>query len=99
MNEAEPTRSGCPFVSVTGVIRGRFVGFEYTHGDPDLCVELIMPPDVFSQFCRERGLEVRASSKDACEAYAYLKRRHADLPRAEVVQQSESGTETRGPQA
>ncbi|MCR6628691.1 MAG: phenol hydroxylase subunit [Magnetospirillum sp.] len=52
------------FVRVMGIRRERYVEFQYMVGDPDLCIELIMPFSAFSEFCErenaviddERGL-------------------------------------------
>lgn len=38
------------WIRVTDV-RGRFVLFEFTLGDPDLMVEMIMPVDALLEFC------------------------------------------------
>lgn len=39
------------YVRVTQVLRNRFVEFEYSIGDPVLCVELVLPFPEFEQFC------------------------------------------------
>lgn len=39
------------YVRVTGLRREKFVEFEYSVGDADLTVELILPQDAFSEFC------------------------------------------------
>lgn len=44
---AEPPR----FVRVTGTRDGRFVEFEFSIGDPELAVELILPFEQFREFC------------------------------------------------
>ncbi|KZC43276.1 MULTISPECIES: phenol hydroxylase subunit [Rhodanobacter] len=38
-------------VRVTGGIGQRFVQFEFSLGDPDLTVELVMRPEQFREFC------------------------------------------------
>lgn len=46
------------FVRVTGIRRGRFIEFEYMVGDPDLCVELIMPIPAFAEFCERQNATI-----------------------------------------
>lgn len=38
-------------VRIIGLRAGRFIEFEYSAGDPDLVVELIMPKQAFDEFC------------------------------------------------
>ena len=83
MSETAPIGCSSPFVSVSRIVRGRFVEFAYTHGDPDLAIELIMPPQVFTEFCRERGLDVRVNDESVRAAYACLRREHGFLPDVE----------------
>lgn len=83
MSETAPIGCGSPYVSVNRIVRGRFVEFAYTHGDPDLAIELIMPATVFTEFCRERGLHVCASDERARAAYTSFRREYAFLPEAE----------------
>lgn len=45
-------------VRVTGLRRGRFVEFDYSVGDRELSVELIMPLTAFEEFCRREGTVV-----------------------------------------
>lgn len=45
-------------VRVTGMRRGRFVEFDYSVGDRELSVELIMPLAAFDEFCRREGVVV-----------------------------------------
>ena len=49
-------------VRVTGIRHGKFVEFEFSLGDSDLSVELIMPFAAFDEFCRERGAVVLPSA-------------------------------------
>lgn len=44
------------FVRVTAR-REHWVEFEFSIGDPALCVELIMQPEQFAQFCRANQAE------------------------------------------
>lgn len=36
---------------------GRFILFDFTIGDPDLTVELIMPYPAFAEFCENNSIE------------------------------------------
>jgi len=40
------------FVRVTGTRDARYVEFEFSVGDPELAVELILDFDQFTEFCR-----------------------------------------------
>jgi len=42
---------GRRFVKVTGVNARGFVEFEFSVGHPELCVELMLPPVAFEEFC------------------------------------------------
>ena len=55
-------------VRVLGTRLGRFVEFEYSLGDGDLAVELILPTKAFEEFCRDRSAVV--SQPDAATAEA-----------------------------
>lgn len=46
------------YVRILGTRLGRFVEFEYSLGDGDLAVELILPPKAFEEFCAERAATV-----------------------------------------
>jgi phenol hydroxylase P0 protein len=48
------TDSGQAYVRVLGTRSGKFVEFEYSLGDGDLAVELILPFLAFAEFCAER---------------------------------------------
>ncbi|WP_031404589.1 phenol hydroxylase subunit [Thiomonas sp. FB-Cd] len=39
------------FVKVTGINAQGFVEFEFAVGSPELCVELMLPPAAFEEFC------------------------------------------------
>lgn len=60
------------WVLVTG-IRRQFVEFEFTVGDPDLTVELIMPHDAFEEFCRNNHATFLPMDEDIAEAYEQLR--------------------------
>lgn len=63
-----------PHVRVFGTRLGKFVEFEYSLGDGDLSVELILPTKAFEEFCRARGADVApldASTAEALERMAW----------------------------
>lgn len=41
------------YVRVTGLRREKFVEFEFSIGDADLTIELILPTAAFAEFCAE----------------------------------------------
>ena len=43
------------FVRVIGVNSQGFVEFEFAVGSPELCVELMLPPAAFEEFCLMQG--------------------------------------------
>ncbi len=45
------------FVRVTGVSSRGFVEFEFSIGSPELCVELVLPPTAFEEFCAAQAAE------------------------------------------
>jgi phenol hydroxylase P0 protein len=49
----DPTRK---YVRVTNVNRQGFVEFEFSIGSPELCVELMLRPEAFEEFCRTQGV-------------------------------------------
>ena len=48
--DAATLNTDARWIRVTDV-KGRFVLFEFTLGDPDLMVEMIMPVDALLEFC------------------------------------------------
>jgi phenol hydroxylase P0 protein len=46
--------SGQAYVRVLGTRAGKFVEFEFSLGDGDLAVELILPFLAFAEFCKDR---------------------------------------------
>ncbi|MCE1235235.1 MAG: phenol hydroxylase subunit [Hyphomicrobiales bacterium] len=61
-------------VRVLGTRLGRFVEFEFSLGDDDLSVELILPTKAFEEFCRARSAVVLppdASTAEALEQMAW----------------------------
>lgn len=59
-------------VRVIGVLRERYVEFEFYGGDPCLCVELVMPLTAFHEFRVTTDAEVLNARKEACELYRKL---------------------------
>ena len=55
-------------VRILGTRMGRFVEFEYSLGDGDLSVELILPTKAFEEFCRARSAEVITPDVSTAEA-------------------------------
>ena len=49
------TDSGQAYVRVLGTRSGRFIEFEFSLGDGDLAVELILPFLAFAEFCADRN--------------------------------------------
>jgi phenol hydroxylase P0 protein len=49
------------FVRETGRTHNGFVEFEFSIGDPDTAVELVMPPAAYEEFCRTHGVETLQS--------------------------------------
>lgn len=62
-------------VRVTGIRRGRFVEFDYSVGDRDLSVELIMPLAAFDEFRRRPGTVTLPPAEGAALPVAGLYRR------------------------
>ena len=46
------------FVRVMAIRRERYVEFQYMIGDPDLCIELILPFPAFSEFCHRENATI-----------------------------------------
>jgi phenol/toluene 2-monooxygenase (NADH) P0/A0 len=45
-------------VRVLGTRLGRFIEFEYSLGDGELAIELILPTSAFEEFCRAQNADV-----------------------------------------
>lgn len=56
------------FVRVTGVSSRGFVEFEFSIGSPELCVELVLPPAAFEEFCAAQAAQ-RLDADDAGTAH------------------------------
>lgn len=55
-------------VRILGTRLGRFVEFEYSLGDGDLSIELILPPKALEEFCREHSAVVLRPDARTAEA-------------------------------
>ncbi len=51
------------YVRVLGTRAGKFVEFEFSLGDGDLAVELILPFLAFAEFCKDRNAIVLPSAQ------------------------------------
>lgn len=57
------------FVRVTGISSRGFVEFEFSIGSPELCVELVLPPAAFEEFCAAQAPQrLDAEPRDRCAA-------------------------------
>ncbi len=60
------------FVRVTRVSSRGFVEFEFSIGSPELCVELMLPPVAFEEFCAAQAVQRldagAAPATDGCAA-------------------------------
>lgn len=52
----DPFDPGRKFVKVTGINTRGFVEFEFSVGQPELCVELMLPVAAFEEFCRVQNV-------------------------------------------
>jgi len=67
-----PEQTPC-FIRVTGTQRQRFVEFEFSVGDPELSVEMIMPFQAFEEFCARHGAQRLTAEQVAQVEYERLK--------------------------
>ena len=56
------------FVRVTGKLPNGLIEFEFAIGDPDVCVELVMPPAAFDEFCARNQVEFVAEAPAQVDA-------------------------------
>lgn len=56
MNDSRPHPQQ-RYVKVTRVNAGGFVEFEFSIGSPDLCVDLMLPPPAFAEFCAAQQVQ------------------------------------------
>lgn len=52
------------YVRVTGMRGDAFVEFEFSIGEPELCVEMILPPQAFKEFCENNRVEMLEPAAD-----------------------------------
>lgn len=55
MNASQPMTQ--PYVRVTGRRPGGFVEFDFSFGDADLYIEMILPEHAFDEFCRANEVQ------------------------------------------
>ncbi|WP_296663658.1 phenol hydroxylase subunit [Paraburkholderia sp.] len=55
---------GRRFVKVTGINTRGFVEFEFSVGQPDLCVELMLLPAAFEEFCLAQNVSRLGQSSE-----------------------------------
>ncbi|HYQ39826.1 MAG TPA: phenol hydroxylase subunit [Pseudomonas sp.] len=46
------------WVRVTGERAGGFIEFDFAIGEPDLCVEMILTPEAFAEFCAANQVQM-----------------------------------------
>lgn len=64
------------YVRVTGVRHNRFVEFDFSIGDPNLFVELVLPFEQFRQFCARNHTQELTPEQAAQVDYEQLKWRY-----------------------
>jgi|TARA_R110001583_G_scaffold192842_1_gene359946 phenol hydroxylase P0 protein len=67
------------FVHVTGVLRNKFVEFDYSIGTPTLYVELVLPFKQFRQFCIKHDVKELTTEQQHQVELDKLKWRHGQL--------------------
>lgn len=55
MSASQPMNQ--PYVRVTGRRRGGFVEFDFSFGDADLYIEMILPERAFDEFCKANHVQ------------------------------------------
>ncbi|RMF09079.1 MAG: phenol hydroxylase [Alphaproteobacteria bacterium] len=63
---------------ITGVRRATYVEFDFTVGDEQLTVELIMPYPAFREFCEHNRIRLLPSSSEVERQMQQLKWRFGD---------------------
>ncbi|MHA3058731.1 phenol hydroxylase subunit [Acinetobacter sp. ANC 5584] len=61
------------YVHITGTQRNRFVEFEFSIGDPELAVEMIMPFAAFEEFCQRHHVKNLSHDEIAQLEYERMK--------------------------
>jgi phenol hydroxylase P0 protein len=64
------------YVRVTGIRKNRFVEFDFSIGDPNLYVELLLPFEQFKQFCERQNVKNLTTEQSAQVDYDRLKWRY-----------------------
>lgn len=82
--ENRNVESGIPikqahFVHVTGVLKNKFVEFDYSIGTPVLYVELVLPFKQFRQFCIKHNVKELTTDQQHEVELDKLKWRHGEL--------------------
>lgn len=54
------------FIHVTGTQREKYIEFEFSIGDPELAVEMIMPLKAFEEFCTQYQVQ-HLSTDEVCK--------------------------------
>jgi len=67
------------FVHVTGVLKNRFVEFDYSIGTPTLYVELVLPFKQFRQFCIKHDVKELSTEQQHEVELDKLKWRHGQI--------------------
>jgi phenol hydroxylase P0 protein len=67
------------FVHVTGVLKNKFVEFDYSIGTPTLYVELVLPFKQFRQFCIKHDVKELTIEQQHQVELDKLKWRHGQL--------------------
>ncbi|VVO76169.1 hypothetical protein PS862_01588 [Pseudomonas fluorescens] len=75
--QANPEPNPC-FVRITGTQRQRFIEFEFSVGDPELSVEMIMPVQAFEEFCARHDARQLSAEQVAQVEYERLKWRFGE---------------------
>ncbi|RQH06980.1 phenol hydroxylase subunit [Paraburkholderia dinghuensis] len=60
----DPFDPGRRFVKVTGINDRGFVEFEFSVGQPELCVELMLPLAAFEEFCLAQNVSRLGESSE-----------------------------------
>jgi phenol hydroxylase P0 protein len=66
-------------VRITGLIDERFVQFEFSAGDPDLTVDLVMQPEQFAAFCKRHNSRLLSDEEGSAVEIERLKWRYGKV--------------------
>jgi phenol/toluene 2-monooxygenase (NADH) P0/A0 len=67
------------YVRVTGVRGDKFIEFDFSIDDPEIFVELILPPDMFHTFCTKNNVKVLDTEADSQAEYDRMLWRIGDV--------------------